>query len=67
MKIVISVLAAAGFLAAASGASAMCGHDSAAIKQTIASTDKAKSEEAMSTFDPKKLETEVETVKPETE
>lgn len=53
MKSMLSLLAAAAFLVSASGAHAMCGHQSAKLEQTVASTTIAvpSEEEAASTHE----------------
>jgi uncharacterized protein YcnI len=53
MKTMLSLLAAAALFVSAGGAHAMCGHDSAKLEQTVASTSTAvpSEEEAASTHE----------------
>jgi uncharacterized protein YcnI len=53
MKTMLSLLAAAALFVSAGGAYAMCGHDSAKLEQTVASTTTAvpSEEEAASTHE----------------
>lgn len=62
MTRLLSVLAASALIATAGSAYAACGHQSAGIKQTVASaqTAPATDEEAASTFDPQTVKKPVE-------
>ncbi|HSO48239.1 MAG TPA: hypothetical protein VLQ68_09950 [Rhizobiaceae bacterium] len=62
MTRMLSILAASALLASAGSAYAACGHQSAAIKQTIASAPAvpATDEEAASTYDPEAIKKPVE-------
>ena len=66
MKTLLSVLAASAIAFSASSAFAMCGHESAKLEQTVASTSQpADEQEAMTTYDPKETVIKAEEEKAE--
>ena len=67
MKLMLSLVAVSAMVVSAGPAFAMCGHDSAKLEQTLASTATTVSseEEAASTFDPATIKKPAETVSEE--